>query len=674
MNHQSYSATTVYQRLRCGIRQMRCVIAALSVFNLLLFMPSVAQDRISYTLGDSLSGFAACPMAVKGGESSFDGPFSFDATEPLGDGDERFKAVSFQGLYAQGVKEGDWMFSYRVLAPVGDVALSAYRFEQASKGTDYNISGNFSNGLAQGEWKAYHLTIEESEVVDTTLMIHGAFNKGVPAGAFNGQLDGLMISGQFTTDGLVHGTWTFTDERENYSEIRAFVDGVLVKHYFVGRRQEVDSVRYIGLDATPGEGEEWREIDATGLFFDVMRLTNVNEVGEAAKAGYSYDRTERSNQLMRRALYTLKGSESGGVWSCLPGSEPLRQARVKLRYYPYSEGDKEALSEGLAHYDKIRNHCKRFFDDPVVDIGRYSYEDVAYYYEVFSVFKNEALKLGGVLEELSNPAFEYLDRSLLFPKIAPEVVLPNEISYEFKDSLRVREFPSLQVVESADELIRLLDDYLEVIEKKLLEIQSDVDQILEQYKREVELAENEKELIALRDQVIARYTMQDDTEDYNAFHADLSTVVEEQVRSTFKSYGERDIETRASEIGDLIACYQSYLELFDALKKVPLRLERIEEAFTRTLWNPYTYTYMDERVKERVYRAYEQVVLPAVLDDLRTNLNCTTVQSKPQNFVELYNRMLEIREQDTKQVERQLRRTSDFNEVVELLELELNLN
>lgn len=661
-------------QLRGETTLIRTVFACLTIVSLFYSAALSGQDRVSYTLGDSLSGFAVCPMVEKESDKVFDGEFMFDSTEPFEDRKGDFKAITFKGFYNKGVKDGNWSFSYRVLSPVGDFEINDYRFGQAANGTDYRIRGRFVKGKAQGKWNAHHLKIIGSEANDTSLVVQGEFNEGVPSGVFTGLLDGVMIKGQFTKTGLVDGTWTFKNQNDNYTEYREFDEGVLVKHYFRDQKQSIDSVRYVGLDSTPRDEEEWREIDATGMFFDVMRYTNSNLLSETPAKVKVFERTELSNQIMRKALYTLKGSEAGGIWSCLPGSDPLKPSRVKLRYFEYSKEDKGFLSEGLSLFDEILERCDRFFDDAVVDIGRYSFEDVAYYHEVFSIYKKEASRLGSMIEEFAGPAFEYIDRDALFPSMTPELAFPDEISYEFKDSIRSREFRFPREVDRVNGLIILLHDYLKVINEDLEKMQSDVDRILEQYKKETELAENEKEMVELRDKVIARYNMEEDTEDYNSFHADIAQAVTNEVKSALKRYGEKDLETRSQEIGSLIECYKNYLALYDALKKVPLRLERVEEAYTRTLWNPYTYTYMDERVKERVYRAYEQVVLPAVLEDLKSNLNCSTVQYKPQNFVELYNRMLEIRDQDTKQVERQLRRTNDFGEIVELLELNLNLN
>jgi len=659
------------QRLGVFARMRRSLVAmALAC----LWLQGASQSQQPYDLGDSLSGFVVCPVVQKGEEAFFDGPFSFESSEPIDERNDFMKALSFKGNYDQGVKHSNWSFSYRILGAVDQVEINGYRFSQPANGSDYRIHGNFKEGLAHGEWSALHLRVENSFAVDTNVVIFGAFNNGVPAGAFKGVLNGVALSGQFTPQGLVDGLWVFKKRDDDYTEYREFSEGVLKVHYFVGKGQKADTVRYVGLDATIQSEEDWREVDATGMFFDVMQYTNIGLLTNASKKAMLFDRAEESNQLMRQALYTLKGSENGGVWTCLPGSEPLQPSRARLRYYPYSDADVNELREALERYDSIVDRCRRFFDDPVVDIGRYSYEDVAYYYEVFNVYEREAKHLRSLIEKVAEPAFEYLDRSQLFPSLMPEVTFPKIISYEFKDSLRTRDFQFPVTIERSNGLISLLSDYSAAIQEELTVIETDVDLILEKYKQETKLAENEKELVELRDAILARFNMELDTEDYNSYHADVAETVSNTIKTAFKRYGEKSIDERSEEIDALLSCYQGFLDFFEALKKLPLRIERIEEAYTRTLWNPYTYTYMDERVKERVYRAYEQVILPAVLSDFQSNLTCETVKNKPQNMVELYNRMLSIRETDTKVIERQLRRVNEVDELLEILEIKLNFN
>ncbi len=652
-------------------------IPSLIVFISFFFISVAAQTqdgRGKYViLADTLEGNVYANYLVNGRDSVLHGEFSFYSTQPVGGIESTFRGTHIKGNYKDGTKHGSWEFSQRQLVPIGEYQLNDYVFQKSSEGLDYRVNGSFRDGKAHGKWKSVKQQIRNGQIQDTLIFIQSEFRNGVPFGRVESTTPELKMTGHLNEDGLLIGNWIFEYVTKGTSEHRVFSNGVLVQHFFETLDGRV-SLLYNGLDMSLSDDEDWKELDATGIFFEIMEVAHRGNFYPQSNSMNFDSRIASSNQLMRESLKSLKGSDESDIWAVLPGSEPIEQAKVRLRFYPFEGDEKLQIERSSDLYDEIGKRCEDFFNDPIVDIGRYSYEDVAYYFEVLTVYCDQARNLGGLVEMLLGEEFEYINRSELFPLMKPEIVFPERIEFEFKDSVRFREFHFPVEIEHSNGLISLILEHLEVVNDDLLRIQNDIDKILEKYKKESQLAESEVKLIELRDDIIARFRMEVDTDDYNAYHADLKERVISNVRNDFKRYGERSLDERAEQVDDLVKCFNAYLDLFEAVKKIPLRIAQIEESYTRTLWNPYTFTYMDERVKERVYRAYEQIILPALLDDLNNNLSCSTVENKPGNFVEMYNRMLKIRDQDTKQIERQLRRMTDMNEILELLDIQLTIN
>lgn len=661
---------------RIGGQSLNCFLYSLVFFSFLFALGAAqAQDgRGQLTiLADTLEGRIFANYQVNRSDSVLHGEFSFYSTQPVEEIESTFRGTHFEGSYKEGKKEGSWEFSQRQLTPVGEFQLKDYAFLKSSEGLDFRVNGTFKDGEAQGSWKSVKQQIKNGRIIDTLIFVQSEFRKGVPFGRVESTTLELKMTGQLSEEGLLNGDWVFEDLASGNSEHRVFSDGVLVQHFFETPEGRV-SLLYNGLDMTLSDEEDWKELDATGIFFEIMDVAHRGNYFPRTSSFDFDNQITRSNRTMRESLESLNGSDEADIWALLPGSEPIQQARVRLRYYPYDDKEKLQIESSSELYEEIKKRCEEFFNDPIVDIGRYSYEDVAYYFEVLTIYCDQAGSLGNLVELLSGEEFEYVNRSELFPLMKPEIVFPERIEYEFKDSVRFRQFHFPVEIEHSNGLIGLILEHLKVMNDDLLRIQNDIDTILDQYKKESQLAESEVNLVDLRDQIIARFSMEEDTDDYNAYHADLKDRVISNVRNDFKRYGERSLDERAEKVGELVNCFKAYLELFEAVKKIPLRIAQIEESYTRTLWNPYTYTYMDERVKERVYRAYEQNILPALLDDLNNNLNCSTVESKPGNFVEIYNRMLKIRDQDTKQIERQLRKMTNLDEILELLDIQLTIN
>jgi hypothetical protein len=83
---------------------------------------------------------------------------------------------------------------------------------------------------------------------------------------------------------------------------------------------------------------------------------------------------------------------------------------------------------------------------------------------------------------------------------------------------------------------------------------------------------------------------------------------------------------------------------------------------------------MDERVKERVYRAYENILLPKLLQQIQNFDNCANFDKYNQNFKNLYRSMILIRDRDTKEAERLLRRETNPTEIAKILNIELYID
>jgi hypothetical protein len=76
---------------------------------------------------------------------------------------------------------------------------------------------------------------------------------------------------------------------------------------------------------------------------------------------------------------------------------------------------------------------------------------------------------------------------------------------------------------------------------------------------------------------------------------------------------------------------------------------------------------MDERVKERVYTAFENYLLPYLLKQIKENISCSKIQKNGENIQTLYDRMLAIRDEDTRDQERALRREKDVDVILQIL-------
>lgn len=122
----------------------------------------------------------------------------------------------------------------------------------------------------------------------------------------------------------------------------------------------------------------------------------------------------------------------------------------------------------------------------------------------------------------------------------------------------------------------------------------------------------------------------------------------------------------------LLVCQQRLLELVNATGALPAQAGEIEQLYKDDIWNPHMAVIMVDDVKKRITAAYGKVVIPDLLNRLIADLNCDNAANYVSLMKSLYQRMLEMREEDTSKMERKLKREDDPVEILRMFNVEPN--
>ena len=79
---------------------------------------------------------------------------------------------------------------------------------------------------------------------------------------------------------------------------------------------------------------------------------------------------------------------------------------------------------------------------------------------------------------------------------------------------------------------------------------------------------------------------------------------------------------------------------------------------------------MEEVVKKRIIDAYEDILVPHLLETVQNRLDCDNAEAIVLIFDRLYRRMLELRDEDTSKLERNLKREQDPDDILVLFGIE----
>jgi len=131
-------------------------------------------------------------------------------------------------------------------------------------------------------------------------------------------------------------------------------------------------------------------------------------------------------------------------------------------------------------------------------------------------------------------------------------------------------------------------------------------------------------------------------------------------------------EEKIQAIEPLINCFNRAEELIYTIHKAPESIYKINEAYTKEVFNPYTFTNMEEKSKPSIYKAFNKYLLPGIFQNMQ-KLNCNNMNPFQANFKILYDEMIEVlNEENTNRMERKVKRAKSAEKATEILNMELS--
>ncbi len=131
-----------------------------------------------------------------------------------------------------------------------------------------------------------------------------------------------------------------------------------------------------------------------------------------------------------------------------------------------------------------------------------------------------------------------------------------------------------------------------------------------------------------------------------------------------RAFADREIQSYAAEADvtrkqaiarNLIDCMEGLDALALTLAELPETLAEIEDLYTDEVWNNFTATVMEEKLKKRLTRAYRELAIPHLLRRLQATLSCDSANSLNREVESIHQRMRSLREEDTDRLEDALR-------------------
>ncbi len=640
------------------------VLILLSVFQSRIVQAQTRQDfsgTYSLKLKDFEGKASYQYLIERRRDTILDGRFSFLRTFENEAEDRVVKAISYSGRYRSGVANGKWQFTFKKLKPQDTYTVDDFSLRYPASGREESVLANFTEGLPSQEWLFLVRAVELGEIVDTLLSVRGKFINAQPSGAFSAKTKIINFSAHYNSSGFATSDWVFVNTKQAYQDTRLFDENGYFIGFEFGDRDTKYSVRF----DTVFEDQKSDTLLTTEFFGDVFPyFVDVWRRKHAWITEEVRSKCDSGTVFIVQSLSSLTKKDSLQIWDILPGIKASPNAgHVLLRAFTLNDEDENRIDEMRTTQKKMLEKMENYRKHPQRAFGVLNDEEFAYLDAVMSYFSNVLPQHNTLLAYLNNPARQYFNVDSLLFYVVPKLSFPQEINYDFNEIKRSKayEFPKLKSNPSLADLHQYFQDFKVSFDHANDQLKA----MLEQLEKQSALSDLESDLVEYRDSVL--YLFGEENDSKNKYQKDVSILMLGYVDDLFKEYARLEIEQKRDSIDHFLACFKEAVGLYLHLDDLPRKLKRLDEIYTRTIWNPYLMVDMDERVKERVYTAFENYLLPYLLKQIKENISCSKIQKNGENIQTLYDRMLAIRDEDTRDQERALRREKDVDVILQIL-------
>lgn len=645
----------------------------ISLFWMILFIATLSfgQKTKTYNSQITMGGKnyqARYDYFVENGDTLFHGPFSLSQEIEEAEGENLFNFSAINGNFKENTPHGEWMLRQGSFRPSGKGAFKDYSYSFNIHGNEFLAKGSFENGKKNSPWQIYEWNITNSNIEDTLFSASIPFKNDRIRGKFRLFENGEHLEGSVGKDELAMGKWQFftTDSEGNKVLLKEwlFEDNQFASKSMYANGDSIEINLNLGLE----EDSLLEEVELDRNFLEIIDLKAALENPETID---KYRDEYRVRDLFFSTMEKFQAVDT--TFSPILGNKIAPKIYTKLERFPYTQREKTILTNFESKTQKADSALKRIKNDPQINLARISTMEVAYYISVLHAIEGAFIKPNReILGHFKSGNLEYINREKFVGTRLNEPLEKLDVAVSFNNDTTNEEYTLQEINKNTgDNSIENAGKLADAIIAEIQILRDSIDIYIEEIKREENLTELEGILIDKYDRVKHLNDSLIGTKQNNVAGFDVNQSIASFADETLKAYS--NIETtneKMNQVEPSLECLNQVEELIKVVHKAPDNSFTVRDAYTKKVFNPYTSTEMEEKVKSSIYKSFEEVLLPAVLGNVQ-NLRCNNVSGFTDNFNLLFEGMIEILKKDTGREERKVKRTKTPSRVSDILNLNL---
>ncbi|TVZ14281.1 hypothetical protein JM81_0482 [Maribacter sp. MAR_2009_72] len=569
-------------------------------------------------------------------------------------------SFQFKGSFVEGTANGPWKFQFGEFNSESQSEIIDYQYRVLVSGIQKSASGKINMGKPNGKWTILEEQIENSEIVNTLFKSVISFDNGVPQQNFSINNEDYTLIGRFLRDGLAHDEWSlFPVNGIDQSESWFFRDGLLMS---------------IRVD----DDNDHKTIQAYNDYNGKTQTINLNESYiKALEIQLSQENIEILQDKSLPRLLTQNANryqEIDAILSSLGKSEFLPEFKVKVPYYPLNTIERNSVDSIVSFYQKAKILSETILHNSQLNLLKLSDSTTAYQYNSVLALKNQFLKpIKNVVDFDSLGIEEFAAREQLqkhlFPNGFPSKNLTIEIAIDSTTGYKAYEIPTSAFIDESKSTIENLVAISKAGLDGIMAIADEVKETLAQEKRQNELVYLEEQIIMENDSLI-KFSDSLLVTDMPVLYRKPVQHIKSFANRTLNDYSKvKSAQNRLIQARKTVTCLAGLNQLVRTVEKMPKYKGTLKDTYTDRIWNPFMATLMDEDIKRRITTAYNKILEPYFLNETSA-LDCDKVSTLNDQINSTYLQILELRDQETKKLERKLKKEKDPSTILQMLNVQ----
>lgn len=620
------------------------------------------QGKVPLVSGDSAT--VQYEYYESRGNRILQGNYQLSATTSRQQDSLSFEKILWKGAFNKNAKQGDWDYQYQQHKVwVSDV--SEFNVKTSLTSEFSSLDALYKEGKPDGKWTFTQNVFEQGE--RKAMLAEGSlrFSNGVLVDAFQftsrkSELP-VVIRGRFDDAGFLHDAWRldYWQDSIRVQEIRVYDHGFLLS-LVKTKREDNDTIQWIVFEDVVSKLQELK--DESDSNFD--RDTSLHEL--PFDVGYDASSPEIESQQTGNEVLQTAIREFLFLDTAFRNQQKSVFGTARFRF-PGSASDKPDIDQLRIVLDSITFNLGRVRNKNFFELSNQQSDSLAWSYEFLKNYPLKLRKLYDIAVFVSSSEFQWVDPQIYFSQRSSLWPAQDSIHYTYNDHVNVKVLPYKQnavtnvasfrkrIEEERDQVDRVVRYVNEALKTVLQSFQlQKLDSIILNVKAEID---NQYEQIKVAE--VQYYT----------------SIFNRRFLNTEFNHLKRGY-TASNDFEEKLAIGYDILSFLDVVQSFPEKLgnilsmrDSIDVLYTESRLDPYTFTYVDTKLKRRLYEKVAEELFLSMMENITDTAKAEAVEQQLADVEALQKLLIRFRTQNTTQLEKQIKPKASPEEIRKLIGL-----